>query len=169
MHRTTRAYPRFIALLYVDDGDRDMILNWLCHARIIGFKTFIIVTRDEKLFWWLRYRAGESAVYLELPEGKERSTDQMLAPPSGARAAYNSPSFKSHMLYRTSFVLTLLERGWNVLIADADAVWFDDPRPYLWKGVKQGAGIIAQDDVTMLCGGFMLLISNGRHTVLQCW
>lgn len=58
-------------------------------------------------------------------------------------------------------MLTLLEHGWNVLIADADAVWFEDPRPYLWRGVRQGAGIIAQDDVTMLCGGFMLLLSNG--------
>ncbi|KAI9018238.1 nucleotide-diphospho-sugar transferase-domain-containing protein [Hyaloraphidium curvatum] len=166
-HRTSRAYPKFITVVYVDDGDRDVLLNWLCHVRATGFKNYVVVTRDEKLFWWLRYRASEPAAYLELPEGEEQSTEQLLAPPAASRSAYNSRSFKLHMLHRTRFVLTLLERGWNVLIADADAAWFEDPRPQLWRAVKQGNDIVAQDDVTMLCGGFMLLMSNEK--VLKLW
>ncbi len=139
-----------------------MVLNWLCYARAIGFKNYIFVTSDEYLLWWFRYKAGEGAVYLQMPEGEMQSSQQRKVVVRPPRFVYNDKNFKKFMLDRTQFVLNLLNRGWDVLIADVDQVWLDDPRDSLFDPArKEGYDIVAQDDVTMLCGGFMLLRSNG--------
>jgi len=160
--RSSPKYGKFMTVIYVNDGDRDMVLNWLCHARAIGYKNYIFVTTDEYLLWWLRYKAAEGAVYLQMPDGEMQTSEQRKAVVRPPRFVYNDKNFKNFMLDRTKFVLNLLNRGWDVLIADVDQVWLDDPRDSLFDPArKEGYDIVAQDDVTMLCGGFMLLRSNG--------
>jgi len=70
-------------------------------------------------------------------------------------ARFGTVKYQQLMLARTSAVLVLLKLGYNVLLADCDAVWLRNPFSFLDEKVFE---VVAQADAPeFLCGGFLYL------------
>ncbi|CAI5499259.1 unnamed protein product [Closterium sp. Naga37s-1] len=85
---------------------------------------------------------------------------------STRRAAldYGSVPYKEFILARTKAVGEILKAGYNVLLADADAIWLSDPFTSL---KAQGIDVLAQlEEKGNPCGGFLLLVHTRKLIVL---
>ncbi|CAI7822590.1 unnamed protein product [Closterium sp. NIES-54] len=77
---------------------------------------------------------------------------------------YGSVPYKEFILARTKAVGEILKAGYNVLLADADAIWLSDPFTSL---KAQGIDVLAQlEEKGNPCGGFLLLVHTRKLIVL---
>eukprot|EP00899_Mesostigma_viride_P022576 jgi/Mesvir1/3502/Mv11985-RA.2 len=73
--------------------------------------------------------------------------------------SYGTLDYQSLMLMRTAVVMEMLALGYDVLLADIDAVWLKDPIPHvLARAVHEGLDVLGQrDGKKNMCGGFLFL------------
>ena len=130
--------------------------NWLYAMQRIGVDNFLIIALDKKLYDHLQNKNINSRLYpCELDLGKL-------------------------WIHRIEVILKLLKEGYDIIHSDADAIWLQDPLPYLDSlphDMIFSQGTVWPPDVHeawnfVLCCGFFMIRSNKDtlkfiHTLLQ--
>jgi len=118
--------------------------NWLAAMKKISVENYLIISLDEELHLHLQKLNIDSLFHpCELNLGKL-------------------------WIHRINVILELMEKGYDILHSDADAIWLKDPLPYLntlSQDMIFSQGTIWPPDVQekwgfVLCCGFFLLRSN---------
>ncbi len=120
--------------------------NWLAAMRRIHVDNFLIISLDEKLHHHLQ----------------EKNISSLFRP-----CEFDLGKLWIH---RVDIILELLEKGYNIIHSDADAVWIKDPQPYLNKLSQDmifSQGTYWPLDVHkkwkfVLCCGFFYIKSNKK-------
>ncbi len=118
--------------------------NWLAAMKKIDVKNYLIISLDEKL----HHHLGEQNI------------NSLLRP--------CELDLGKLWIHRVDVILELMEKGYDIIHSDADAVWLKDPQPYLQKlphDMIFSQGTIWPPDVQekwgfVLCCGFFFLRSN---------
>lgn len=113
-----------IAVLTVNAGYLRLASNWLCWARLIGFKHFLLLAQDHKSFQHFTSQSVPVTMH------------SLSSVPSTEFLVYGSPDFQRLMTARTSFLLTVLEKGYNFLTVDLDTIWTNNPFQYLYSSER---------------------------------
>eukprot|EP00899_Mesostigma_viride_P024055 jgi/Mesvir1/4834/Mv11116-RA.4 len=75
---------------------------------------------------------------------------------------FGSVDYQVLMLMRTAIVMEVLALGYDMIIADIDAVWLQNPIPHvLARARHEGLDVLGQSDITTICGGFVYLRGSG--------
>jgi len=142
-----------VVLLLVTRGYADMLTNFLCSARALHIRHFLILTYDA-----------------EIIALAEQFNVSYYTPVSIADEDVNSPKdadfgtirYQELIFSRTELTFELLLSGYQPIIADVDAVWLSDPLKYLpW--ITPGTDdttmydIAITDDNGEVCGCFVAL------------
>eukprot|EP00899_Mesostigma_viride_P024054 jgi/Mesvir1/4833/Mv11116-RA.1 len=90
---------------------------------------------------------------------------RMVPGMSGMQQRHGGPPFPQQavlMLMRTAIVMEVLALGYDMIIADIDAVWLQNPIPHvLARARHEGLDVLGQSDITTICGGFVYLRGSG--------
>ena len=148
---------------------REKVGEWIDAVRELGCDGWRILCMDAELMRWLEKRGdGAQAVdyYSVLPD----------APRYDFGRLDRRETMEALMPLRTGLFLHLAAAGRDFLHSDADALWRQDPRPYLAQQreydllMSQGSGGLSEHYGHrhyerfgfMLCAGFFVCRSNAR-------
>lgn len=106
----------YIVLVTVNHGYLGLFKNWLCWARKLNFRNFIVLAEDGHSY----HTAQQEGCAVILQSGAPRKRDA---------AEYGSKEFQATMKFRTDIVLSVLTSGFHAVIADLDTVWLENPIP----------------------------------------
>lgn len=84
-----------------------VLMNWIEAVKRINVNDFLIISLDEKLHNYLQ----------------EKNIPSLLRP--------CDLDLGKLWIHRIDIILELLEKGYDIIHSDADAVWIKDPQPYL--------------------------------------
>lgn len=140
-----------VVLAFCDSRYSEVLDNWLHFINKCEIKNYIVIALDDELYEAL-YKANISA---------------RIGPPLA--------DLEALWIYRVTLILEILELGYDVVHSDVDAIWLQDPRPFLHS--TDGDLIFSQGTVWpeevhkiwgfVLCCGFFLLRSNHK-SILFC-
>lgn len=144
-------------LLTINNGFLDFFQNWFWYFQQLNINyPIIVIAEDDKVF------AKLIAVYGKLVKIR-RSKLQSVSEP----ADYNTTLYKKLVSTRASHILEYLKLGLNVLYVDADAVWLNNPFPFLRGNYDMWMQL---DDKNNLCTGFLAINSNNETIqFIQKW
>lgn len=134
-----------IVLLLVTRGYADMLTNFLCAARALQQRHFLILTHDEEIITIAKtfnvghYSPPSTSAYSAHINGSANhdhsfDTSNSTQPTSPADADFGTIRYQELIYSRTELTLQLLLCGYHSIIADVDAVWLSDPLLHLpWR------------------------------------
>lgn len=137
--------PPPVVLATTNSAFLDFTKNWLESIRRLEVrpKNITIVAEDE-----LTYRS--LANYTEV----HRVKPDVVLPPD-KKLEFDSPAYKAFVNKRPKYILSLLEKGHDVLFSDVDTLWLQDP----FKHFTGDYDIYIQEDQPppkmVLCAGFV--------------
>jgi hypothetical protein len=133
-----------IVVMTVNDGEMDMISNFICSCQKHGISTdnFLVFAGSKDILTSLE-SMGVMAVY----------HSNFAKVSSKASVQYLDKTFVDMMWYKAFSVWLLLRMGLHVLFQDVDLVWFREPFSYFAESLKstkalveeQGSGISYPD------------------------
>ena len=111
----------WIIILTVNDGYLDFLQNWIhFYEKLhLNYRVFVI-TEDDTAFLKLNNLKLDQA-FTVIRSWKKSSSSAVK---------FESKQFMELTSARPSHIFTYLEKGLNVLYADIDSVWLQDPFPY---------------------------------------
>jgi len=122
----------------------------------------IVYTYDTRVAWDLITNHQFFNVYVDKRAARDSSANEETA------FSFHTLPYQRMILYRTLFIESILvNNNYNVLLADNDAVWLQNPMPFLSSMEYQDFDMVAQDDSTnegsnLACGGFLYLKNTQR-------
>jgi hypothetical protein len=160
---------RWIVVVTVSEGYLDFACQWLCNIKRIGLGSYVFLAQDEESK--RRLMAANEAViearsFILSSDLKDLNLTQHLS----AEAEYGTVGFQVTMTLRTIVLKKILSFGLNVITADLDSIWIQDPLPMLHRNATvQGQ----EHKKTKMSGGFVAIRSvyAGRYywnKVLEC-
>ena len=143
-------------LMTVNDGYFDFFQNWINFYNKLQLNNpIIVVAEDDLVFKKLQKQKGKPVFKLV------RSWRISLNLP----VMYMTKGFKKLVSVRPSYILKYLENGTNILYADTDSVWLQDPFPFFNGTYDMWMQVDGQPD--NLCTGFMAIKSNSKTIKLM--
>lgn len=145
----------WMILLTVNDAFFDFFLNWFWYYKKLDIHLPItIFAEDDVVYEKLNSACSVCTVWrsdLNLTEALN----------------YRTTLYKIMVSTRPLHILRVLRNGNDVIYADVDSVWLQNPLPILNKCVDFA---IQLDGPNNLCTGFMAIRSNNRTTkIIQQW
>ncbi|KAJ4455740.1 hypothetical protein PAPYR_9234 [Paratrimastix pyriformis] len=152
-----------ITVATVSDGFYDFTMNWLCWlGKLPTWHPYLFLATDEAVFEKLK-KMNQPVYLLEVQTGS--------GTPDRTAYTYGTLRYQELMHTRTLFMKSLLDQGYNVLIADIDALLFQDPFPYMGPLMENHEILYADDNSDTnrpyACGGFFWMRSVPQ--VRQFW
>ena len=141
-----------VLIQLLNQGFLQMTKSWICNVK--SFNTVL----DKTLFVTTEDVAYDSLVSFD------ETLHVVLKPyATPAEMSYGQYQYYDYMLFRTRFIVDMLERGITLWLVESDAVWLHDPVALVLN--TTGDMVTMSDDgpgKKLLQGGFQLL----RHTEL---
>jgi rhamnogalacturonan II specific xylosyltransferase len=138
----------------VNAGYIDFAMNWICSISKLNITHFFFIATDEESYTYLHSR--NYSVFLVKPTKIGEGNTEAVK--------YGTVQYQELILQRTKLVNKVLQLGFNILLCDIDAVWLENPMPYLSKAYDVQA---QQEADGRLCGGFMFL--QATEGVKKLW
>lgn len=135
-------------------GFDDMLANWLCFVKELPHLRNYVILTDSRAQADRLVRQGHPVFVMQHNVDARGSLD------------YGTVAYKQFILERTRSVLYILRFGYNVLLADVDAVWLEDPFAYMRDADVDIFGQLEAKGEN-LCGGFLYLKST--EPVFELW
>lgn len=152
---------KWIVLLEVNNGYYDILQNWLVHFYNLRLRNkVVIVALDDAV-----KKNIEKDVISK--HSSQFSVVGSMHPSINAALKYDSPEYKKLVSGRASNILSMLEKGVNVIYSDVDTIWRSNPLPYV-TGRNDTDLILSVDSKQArgfkpyYCTGFMAIVSNNR-------
>lgn len=127
----------------------DTAKSWLCNVDVAGFrpKGLLWAVTDAETKEALQNVADTEVVFLdEVKGGKETGHE------------FGNPGYWKLMLERTELIGEILRQGIAVFAFETDAIWLEDPHPYIEELMRQDADIIGTINTRMeVSGNFFYL------------
>ena len=153
LRRTARSSHdgKTIALVFGTHDFLALLQNWACHALALGIHWFVIVAMD-------------NATHIELSKLPKLRSHALLLP----RVQSGDITLTKYNVIgeRQRYGLSVLERGYNIIHSDADALWIKDPFPLLSIGDIVAERIwgkplsVVKEWGAAICTGFYFLRST---------
>lgn len=153
-----------VIVVTVSAGYLEFFSNWKHSVNKLGITQFLVIAEDTKIYEALQLgQAGDGVtpgINLVLSPTPVPASD-------GHKMDYMSQGYNILVSNRPRYLRVLLELGVDVLYADVDAVWIDNPLPDL-DGTDHDLMIQADADSPndfpfhMLCTGFMYIRATDR-------
>jgi hypothetical protein len=152
-----RASPsRWITVVTVSEGYLDFAYQWLCNIKRIGVRYYIFLAQDSESK--KRLMAANEAVVEASDFDLSSDLNRMhLVADSSEEAQYGSVGFQITMTLRTLVLKKILAFGFNVITADLDSIWLQDPLP-MFDSVATVQG--QEHKKTKMSGGFVAIRSG---------
>ena len=152
-----RAGPsRWIAVVTVSEAYLEFAYQWLCNIKRTGVSYYVFLAQDAESKRKLM-EANETVIEasdFDLGNDLQRLN---LAVDSSAEAKYGSIGFQVTMTLRTLVLKKILSFGFNVITADLDSIWLQDPLPIF----DSAATVQGQEHKrTKMSGGFVAIRSG---------
>ena len=152
-----RAGPsRWIAVVTVSEAYLEFAYQWLCNIKRIGVSHYVFLAQDAES----KRRLSEANEAVVEASDFDLSSDLRrwnLTASSSAEAEYGSVEFQMTMTLRTLVLKKILSFGFNVITADLDSIWLQDPLPIFDKyAIVQGQ----EHKKTKVSGGFVAIRSG---------
>ncbi|KAJ3292563.1 hypothetical protein HK104_005196 [Borealophlyctis nickersoniae] len=122
----------YAVVLFVPNPKVSMTLNWICHARNLGVRKYILVAMDDKAHEELVRRTGEPVVQMD-----------RIVKLKNEGGAYEPKQEAQAVLGRSQTLSKMLDVGYSILLADPEAPWLDDPLPHVEKKIDEGVDVVA--------------------------
>lgn len=127
----------------------DTAKSWLCNVDVAGFRPrgLVWAVTDAETKEALQRVEGTAVVLLdEVKGGKETGHE------------FGNPGYWKLMLERTELIGEILRNGVAVFAFETDAIWLEDPEPYINELVQQDADIVGTINTRMeVSGNFFYL------------
>lgn len=111
----------------------DMSHSWLCNVDVPGFrpKGLVWVTTDAESYRAFRAYDNSKTIRLdEIKGGKDTGHD------------FGNPGYWKLMLERTELITEILNQGIAIFAFETDAIWLEDPMPYIEKLLAVDADMV---------------------------
>lgn len=127
----------------------DTAHSWLCNVDVAGFRPKGLVwavTDEETRAVTLAIDGTHTVLLDEVQGGKETGHE------------FGNPGYWRLMLERTTLIGEILNRGIAVFAFETDAIWLEDPAPYIQQLVNENADIVGTINTRMeVSGNFFYL------------
>ena len=146
-----RAEENTVILLGFNYGYKHLLLNALCRFAQLGVRNYLIAAFEPEAMTFCRGRNLPCFDVTSFGEDKEAS---VLSTQESQRLedaqVFGSPAFQSLTKLKSRQSLRLLERGYNVLWADADIFWKQNPVATMRDALdKSKVDLVIQSDAKM--------------------
>ena len=151
-----RENENWTILMTVNDGYFDFFQNWIYFYNKLQIAYPVIVIAEDDI------------VFKKLEEKNGRPVYQLVRSwriSIHSAHAYGTREFKELASGRPSYILRYLENGTNILYADTDSVWLQNPFPFFNGTYDMWMQVDGQPD--NLCTGFMAIKSNSKTIKLM--
>eukprot|EP00898_Chlorokybus_atmophyticus_P008473 jgi/Chlat1/8627/Chrsp86S08010 len=130
--------PASLTVVFGSIAMLDFITNWVLHVqRIPALHDYVVITMDDELLAHCRQRgfpaipAINAEIIGHMGKGGSVAGSDLKTNKKYYRTDLNA--FKKMGAVKADFLRMLLVKGYDVLVSDADTVWFTDPWPLLGK------------------------------------
>lgn len=159
---------RDIVLLLVTSSYLEIFLNFVCHTQTLNDipsrSMFIALSPNVDVVEAAR-NVGFGAVLLDF---QDKWLPQELTHAWSANISdseFGTIQYQQLIYFRTSTAQRVLELGYNVLIADIDTVWLQNPFLSIYDGANDD--VVVTFDDSEVCGCFVYL--NATSRTIQFW
>lgn len=139
-------------ILFANYNYLPVVQNWIVSAERVGIKNYVVICLDQKLYDHFR----------------KKSIPVLLRP--------CDLNLEKLWIHRIKVIHELLEKGYNIIHTDADAVWMKDPIPYLnninadlvfSQGTYWPRDIHEKWGFVLCCGFFFIKNKNDTRLFIQ--
>jgi len=119
-----------VTVLTASSGFVDFTLNLIISMRRVKVENFVIIAEDLACYQRLN---GEFPGHVALsvsPESAQANTSGGQEPGRKSGFTYGTKNYNELVGQRPRYLLQVLKHGYDVLYADTDAVWLEDPYKY---------------------------------------
>ncbi|XP_053391832.1 uncharacterized protein LOC128554592, partial [Mercenaria mercenaria] len=148
---------KWTILVTVNDGYFYFFQNWLHFYRKLHLPyRLIAIAEDDIVFFKLQQLGGNLLTLVR--SGRNSLSEAVI---------YGSKAFSELASGRPTYILKYLQNGVNIVNADLDAVWLQNPFPYFNGSFDMW---IQSDGPKNLCTGLMAIKSNNKTIrLMQNW
>ncbi|XP_060551281.1 uncharacterized protein LOC132712862 [Ruditapes philippinarum] len=152
----TSDHGNWTILMSVNNGYFDFFQNWMHFYKKLDLKRSLrVIAEDDEVFLKLQ----------QLNTSSFFNVERSWRNPPRSVVVYGSKGFSELASGRPSYILKYLQKGENLLYADADSVWLRDPFPFftgdfdMWMQVDKTP--------SNMCTGLIAVKSNNKTMQLM--
>ncbi|CDF34982.1 Glycosyltransferase, family GT77 [Chondrus crispus] len=138
-----------VSFTMVNNVFLDTARSWLCNVDVAGFKPrglLWAVTDEETRDAMTAISDSHTVLLDDVKGGKETGHE------------FGNPGYWKLMLERTALIGEILRNGVAVFAFETDAIWLEDPEPYIQELVRQDADVVGTINTRMeVSGNFFYL------------